>query len=141
MTVPREYVAASRDFENFLIAARDSLGCETTHRAYAAVRAVLLVFRRRLSASDAVRFAGALPPLLRALFVDDWNMDEAVLPFGNRASLTRDVQAIRIDHNVAPGDAIAAVARAIAHHVDRGRFERVLATLSDAAQAYWNIEV
>ncbi|WP_313901847.1 DUF2267 domain-containing protein [Methylobacterium sp. J-030] len=59
MTVPREYRVASRDFETFLIAARDALGCETTHRAYAAVRAVLLVFRRRLSARDAVCFAGS----------------------------------------------------------------------------------
>ncbi|WP_313901846.1 DUF2267 domain-containing protein [Methylobacterium sp. J-030] len=77
-----------------------------------------------------------VPALLRALFVADWDMDETVLPFGDRASLTRDVQTIRIDHNVAPEDAIAAVARALAHHVDRARFERVLAALPDAAQDY-----
>lgn len=141
MTVPREYGIASRDFERFLIAARDSLGCETTHRAYAAVRAVLLVFRRHLSQRDAIRFANALPPLIRALFVADWDMDAGPVPlFGDRDSLTREVQAVRTDHNVAPEDVIAAVARALMEHVDRDSLERALATLPDQARAYWRSE-
>ncbi|TAJ30656.1 hypothetical protein [Bosea sp. (in: a-proteobacteria)] len=49
MTVPSALIHASRDLERFLLDARDELGLGTTHQAYAAVRAVLVTFRVRLT--------------------------------------------------------------------------------------------
>ncbi|MGY2050147.1 DUF2267 domain-containing protein [Methylobacterium sp. JK268] len=140
MTVPREYLDASRDFERFLIAARDALGCGTTHRSYAIVRAVLLVFRSHLALRDALLFAAVLPPVLRAIFVSDWDPDAAVPPFGDRKSLAREVGDVRTDHNVAPDDAIATVGKLLADHVGRDGLDRVLAALPPPARAYWAVE-
>jgi uncharacterized protein (DUF2267 family) len=39
------------------------------------VQGVLQTFRRRLEISEAIRFAGVLPPVLRAIFVADWDQD------------------------------------------------------------------
>ena len=72
MPMPQQYWHASRDFERFMAEARDALGHTSHHQTYTTVDAVLRVFRRRLSADDALRFAGALPPVLRAIFVADW---------------------------------------------------------------------
>ncbi len=48
-------------------------------------------------------FAGALPPVLRAIFVvAEWNPEEPQAPFGDRESMIRDVQALRRDHNFSP---------------------------------------
>lgn len=73
MPVPSEYQRASLDFEKFLSDARDASGLTTTNQAYTMVQAVLQTFRRRLTLQDAIRFAGILPPVLRSLFVADWD--------------------------------------------------------------------
>jgi uncharacterized protein (DUF2267 family) len=54
MTVPSLYIHASRDFERFLLDARDELGLPTTNAAYAAVLAVLVTFRARLTPEQAL---------------------------------------------------------------------------------------
>lgn len=59
----------------FLLDARDTAGLGSTHQAYTMVQGVLQTFRRRLEISEAIRFAGVLPPVLRAIFVADWDQD------------------------------------------------------------------
>ncbi len=62
-----------------------------------------------------------------------------MLPFSDRASLTREVQALRAAHNFAPDDAIRAVAQALRRQVDVDALERVLATLPAGAREYWAV--
>jgi uncharacterized protein (DUF2267 family) len=76
MTIPMEFQHASEDFEAFLRDAREISGLSTRNQAYTMVQAVLLTFRRRLSIVEAIRFANILPPVLRALFVTDWDPEE-----------------------------------------------------------------
>jgi uncharacterized protein (DUF2267 family) len=52
----------------------------TRNQTYTTVQRVFQVFRRRLDVKDAIRFANALPPILRAVFVADWDTDEPLLP-------------------------------------------------------------
>lgn len=137
MTVPMEYRQASRDFDAFLIDARDTAMLQTTNQAFTMAEAVLTVFRRRLSVADALAFAAVLPPVLRALFVSGWDIAEPVRPFAERDVLTREVQAFRGDHNVSPKTAIADVAAALGRHVDPAAFARVLDRLPPAARAFW----
>ncbi|ACL55422.1 DUF2267 domain-containing protein [Methylobacterium nodulans] len=137
MTVPQEYVQASRDFERFLLAARDALGHATTHRTYATIYSVLLVFRRHVSVRDGLRFATVLPPVLRAIFVSDWDPAEPVRDFADRETLTAEMLSVRGNHNVSPADAIAVVARVLRDHVDQEAYDRVLATLPEPARDYW----
>src|SRR3712207_1360011 len=87
MTIPMEFQHASEDFEAFLRDARDISGLATRNQTYTMVQAVLLTFRRRLSVIEAILFANILPPVLRALFVTDWNPKEPQREFRDPADL------------------------------------------------------
>lgn len=137
MTVPMEYRQASRDFDAFLLDARDTAMLQTTNQAYTMVEAVMMVFRRRLSVAEALAFANVLPPVLRAVFVSDWDIAEPRTPFVGREALTREVLTFRGDHNVSPESAVADVAAALQRHVDPGAFARILDQLEPAAREYW----
>lgn len=137
MPVPPEYQRASQDFTRFLLDAREASGLATTHQVYTMVQGVLLVFRRRLDVRDAVLFANVLPPLLRALFVADWDTDEPKRPFADRAVMTKEVQALRADHNFSPETAIRDVAVALRQNVDEAALDRVLARLPEGAVQFW----
>lgn len=139
MTIPAEYQRASVEFEKFMVDARDLAGLATTNMAYNMVVGVLHVFRRRLSVQEALRFAGVLPAVLRAIFVSDWDTEQPRLAFGDLASMTREVKQLRQAHNFSPDTAIHDVALALRRHVDPQELERVLASLPPEAQAYWRV--
>ncbi|WP_176536541.1 MULTISPECIES: DUF2267 domain-containing protein [Sinorhizobium] len=137
MTIPMEYRQASADFDHFILDARDTAGLQTTNQAYTMVQAVLQAFRRRLDISEALLFASVLPPVLRAIFVTDWDLEEPTVPFSGRLAMTREVQAFRGDHNVSPASAIADVAAALRRNVDEAKLDRVLARLPQGAVDFW----
>jgi uncharacterized protein (DUF2267 family) len=130
MTVPSIYVHASRDYERFLLDARDALGLGMAHQTYAAALAVL------------VTFADALPPLLGAMLLRDWpdpgKSDAAPRKaFADRATLTREAQRYRPNHTLLPESGIADIARALRRHVDTAAFARALQRLPEGAVAFW----
>lgn len=137
MPMPMEYRQASLDFERFLLDARDLAGLQTTNQAYTMVQAVLQTFRRRLDIEDAILFADILPPVIRAIFVAEWDLEEPRLPFSGRIAMTREVQALRPDHNISPDSAIADVAGALRRNIDEAKLDRVLARLPAGAADFW----
>ncbi len=137
MPVPAEYARASEQFYSLLVDARDAAGLGSTHQAYTMLQGVLQVFRRRLDVDDALRFAAILPPLVRALFVADWDVDEPRRSFGSRVAMTDEVQSLRAAHNFAPDTAIGDVSRALRSYVDEEAFGRMLARLPDGAVEFW----
>lgn len=137
MTVPFALIHASRDFERFLLDARDELGLATTHQTYAAVLGVLVSFRARLTPAEVIGFMQALPPLMASMLLVDWDPSEPPKPFADRATQTRDAQGVRRDHNLLPSSGIADVARALRKHVDAEPFERALAKLPPGAREFW----
>lgn len=137
MPIPMEIQYASRDFEAFLADAQAEAGLPTRNPTYTMVQGVLLVFRRRLTPRQALAFADVLPPVLRAIFVEGWDVDRPPVPFAPRDALAREVQDLRRDHNFAPDTAIGDVARALRRHVDAGAIDRVLARLPPEAAAFW----
>jgi uncharacterized protein (DUF2267 family) len=137
MPVPVEYKRASMDFEQFMLDAREISGLATTHQTYTMVQGVFQAFRRRLDVKEAIRFANVLPPVLRALFVADWDLDEPRRPFEDRAIMTREVQSLRPDHNFAPESSIGSVATALRRNIDPVALDRVLAGLPTGAQDFW----
>ncbi|MCJ2033840.1 DUF2267 domain-containing protein [Methylobacterium sp. J-068] len=122
-----------------MIAVRDALGHATTHQAYYSVLAVLFVFRRRVSVHHAIRFADALPAVLRAMFVSEWDTRGPVLAFASRAELTREAQAFRREHSFTPDDAIDVVARTLREHTDPVRFDLALNGLPPDAREFWGV--
>ena len=137
MTVPQEYVHATRDFDRFMEDLLEISMLATRHQAYAVVRAVLHVFRNHLTVDDALRFAEILPAVLRAIFVEDWRPASGPPPFPDRAGLVEEVKASRKDHNLASEGSISDVAAALRRNVDAVALDRVLATLPPAARDYW----
>lgn len=138
MPVPLEYKRASEEFLKFLVDARDIAMLATTNQAYTMAQGVLLTFRRRLDVEQALAFAGVLPPVLRALFVTDWDVGAPRAAFADREALTREVQALRPDHNLSPDSSIRDVARALRLNVDEQALDRVLARLPAGAAAFWD---
>ncbi len=139
MTVPMAYSEASKVFEQFLSDAREASGLTTRHQTYTMVEGVFRTFRQRLEVRDAIHFASVLPPLLRALFVDAWDLDAPIRPFEDRASMTREVQSLRRDHNFAPDTAIHDVAVALRKSIDEAALDRMLARLPAGAAEFWQI--
>lgn len=137
MPVPSEYQRATDDFYAFLVDARDVSGVPTTNAAYTMVQGVLQTFRRRLEVSDAIMFAGVLPPVVRAIFVADWNPKEPQRPFEDFETMTREVRSLRPEHNLSSDTAIRDVATALRRHIDLEAFDRVLAKLPDGAARFW----
>lgn len=138
MTVPMQYAHASQDFEAFLSELRDALGHETRHQAYHTLEAVLRVFRARLTVKQGLAFASALPAVLRAIFVDDWDVDAPPAAFAESATMNAEVRRHQANHNFAPEGAIEITASVLVRHVDRLAFAAALDRLPAPAAAFWD---
>ena len=138
MPVPAEYQRATDFFFQFLDDARDISGLTSTNQAYTMAQGVFQVFRRRVDLRDAIRFANILPVGLRALFIADWDLDEPKLPFSDLSTMTKEVRALRANHNFSPETAIRDVSQALRRHVDGQAFEQVLASLPEGARLFWS---
>ena len=139
MTWPLEYQKASYDFERFMLAARDAAGLQTTNMAWTMVEGVFHTFRRRLTSDQVMRFAAALPPLVRAMFLERWHPTDQPIPFASMDDLTAEAQSLRERHNFAPPNAIQAVAVALRSVVGDATVEEALSTFPGEARAYWAV--
>lgn len=139
MPMPMNYWSASKDFDRFLMDVRESCMLSSHHQAYHTLRAVLHVFRSHLPIDQALAFADILPPVTRAIYVEEWNPAAPVTPFPDRDRLAWEVQHVRQDHNVAPETAIEDVAGALRRNIDQAQLDRVLEGFSPQARAYWRV--
>lgn len=139
MPMPQDYQVAQQAFNALLDETRDALGLATRNQAYTVLEAVLVTFRRRLTADEVLLFADALPAVVRAVFVAGWTPAERQDGFGPRAAMEAEVKTLRRHHNFAPEGAIATVARALRRHIDDTRFDKALAGLPREARVYWEI--
>lgn len=139
MPMPLEYRQASADFDAFMKDLVATSMIQTSHQAYTMLQAVLHVFRRRLTVDQAIAFANVLPPVLRAIFVSDWDTEAPVKPFVDRDALMKEVRAFRHDHNLSTDTALEDVTVVIRRHVDQAAFERILNTLPPDARRFWYI--
>lgn len=137
MPMPQAYFLASRDFETFMENLKRISMLQTTHQCYTMLEAVLHAFRSHLSVSEAIVFAGHLPPVIRAIFVSGWDVDAEVKPFPDRAGLQREIMALRHNHNLSTPTAMEDVARALRETMDGVDFERMLAVLPAEGAAFW----
>jgi uncharacterized protein (DUF2267 family) len=140
MPLPFEYQNASLQFDQFMVDARNFAGLATTNMTWNMVIGVLHTFRRRLPAQDVLRFADVLPPVIRALFLENWDITQPIAEFGSPEQLIAEVRSVRFQHNFSPDNAIEAVAAALRKNVDLVALERVLNKLPPDARTYWQIE-
>ena len=140
MTMPQECRSATRDFERYIDIVREETLIESRNVVYTMTQGVFQVFRRRVSASEALMFADILPPVLRAIFVADWQIDEPRVAFGSREEMTSEAKALRRDHNFLPDSVLSDVASGIRAVVDKEALKRVLAKLPGEARDFWRTE-
>lgn len=140
MPMPWTYRHASREWRAFLDDVKDWTDLSSDNMAYTAVDGVFRTFRRRLTTEQAIAFAQVLPAIPRAIFVQDWDPAMPSVPFTDRATMTREVQLVRKDHNLAPDNAIEAVARALWRRVDHRIFSRCVMELPAGAAAFWQVD-
>ena len=137
MTIPHEYRTASADFDRYIDALRAITGVDSRNVHYTTTQGVFQVFRRRVTVAEALAFADALPPVLRAIFVADWQVNEPRLPFCSMTDMTREAQQLREHHNFASDTAIADVVAAVRSVVNPRDFAHALAKLPAEAAAFW----
>ena len=141
MPMPMEYRQASVDFDRFMEDLKEVSMLSTSHQAYTMLQAVLQVFRRRLTVQQALEFANVLPPVLRAIFVSDWDSTEAMREFSIEAEMMAEVRSLRYNHNLSTDSAIRDVAEAVRRNIDPVVFDRALSKLSQAARDFWLMPV
>ncbi len=139
MPMPMEYQHASEAFDRFLRDLIEQSGLATRNQVYTVTQGVFQTFRRRLDICDAIRFAGVLPPVLRAIFVADWNTDEPKRGFADRAVMIAEVKALRRDHNFASDTSIEDVAIALRKNMAEAELDSVLAALPKEAAEFWRV--
>jgi uncharacterized protein (DUF2267 family) len=139
MTVPIDFKTATADFDKFLLDARETCGLATTNQVWGVLVGTFDVFRRRLTPDQNLLFARALPPLLRAAFIEAWHPGTPV-PFADRATLNREVQAYHADHQFASDNAISEMASVVWRHADPAKLQRALDELPTEAAAFWKAE-
>ncbi|WP_089234486.1 DUF2267 domain-containing protein [Tropicimonas sediminicola] len=140
MPMPWTYRHASKEWQAFLDDAKERMCLESDNMAYTAVDAVFLVFRRRLTAQQGLDFAAVLPSVLRAIFVNGWDVTEPPVPFSERSKMVAEVKQVRRNHNLTPDNAIEATAWAIRRCTNKRDFERVLQEMPEGAAAFWHVD-
>ena len=68
----------------------DLFALESDNVTYTAVDAVFHVFRRRLTAQHGLDFASVLPCVPRAIFVNDWQVEDPPAPFEDSDAMTSE---------------------------------------------------
>jgi len=141
MPMPWTYRHASREWRAFLDDVKERMSLDSDNMAYTAVDAVFQVFRRRLSAQQGLDFASVLPSVLRAIFVQNWDVTMPPAAFEDRETLLSEVKAVRANHNLTPDNAIEATSWAVRRCTNPRDFERVLETFPPEARAFWHVDV
>lgn len=140
MTVPMAYRRASAEFDAFLAEIADAAQLSSRHQAYTVVDAVFRAFRRRLAPGEVLVFAAALPPLLGALFIENWRAEESGAASWAPDDVVRDIKSLRAHHNLATDQAVAQVGAVLRRHVDVAVFTQALRHLPLEAARFWGIE-
>lgn len=141
MPMPWTYRHASKEWRAFLDDAKERMGLVSDNAAYTAVDGVFQTFRRRLTAQQGLDFASVLPSVLRAIFVQNWDVTGPPLCFGEREELIEEVKSLRRDHNQTPDNAIEATAWALWRATNHRDLRRILDQLPEPARAFWQVDV
>ncbi|MGX9849322.1 DUF2267 domain-containing protein [Limimaricola litoreus] len=139
--MPWTYRHATKEWRAFLDDAKERMSIESDNMAYTAVDAVFQVFRRRLTAQQGLEFASVLPCVLRAIFVENWDVTHPPATFRDRETLVAEVKKVRVNHNLTPDNAIEATAWAVRRCTNGRDFDRMLAKLPAEACAFWHVDV
>ncbi len=104
------------------------------------LRAVLHEFRGYMTVTQAIAFAGGLPPVTRAIFVADWRPDEAPPPPPERQDFAAAVVKRLAPHHVPPDSIVSDVFAVLASRADPAKTAVAVEALPAGLQRLWRGE-
>ncbi|WP_299931872.1 DUF2267 domain-containing protein [uncultured Pelagimonas sp.] len=139
MPMPWSYRHAAKEWRGFLDDAKDKLSTPSDNVTYTVTEGVFRSFRKRLTVQQGLDFAQILPTTLRALFVQNWQV-EPPAPWASPDVYLRETRDLRKHHNLAPDNALEAVSYALHRVVPPVDLTRTLAKIGPEAEAFWRLE-
>ncbi|MBY4894933.1 DUF2267 domain-containing protein [Rhodobacteraceae bacterium N5(2021)] len=139
MPMPWTFRHPQREWTAFLDDVADVLGSPSANVAYTATEGVFRAFRRRLTVDQAVAFAQCLPSVPRALFVQDWQLEDPV-PWAEAATYIAEAKSLRQTHNFASDQVIEAVSFALHRAVGPEYLHKRLQDIGPEAVAFWHVD-
>lgn len=137
MPMPPEIAQASVQFMELLGALKERAWLQTHNQCYAMLRAVLHEFRGYMTTHQAVAFAGALPPVARAIFVEDWHPVDAPPPPPSPQDFTEALVRRLSPHHIPPDGLVGDVFAVLAPRCDTARVDTAIAALPAGLQKLW----
>ena len=141
MTMPPEIAQASTQFMELLGALKQRASLQTHNQCYAMLRAVLHGFRGYMTVTQAIAFAGGLPPVVRAIFLADWRPDEAPPPPPpSRQEFAAAVVKRLAPHHIPPDSIVSDVFAVLAYRADPARTAEAIDMLPAGLKQLWHGE-
>ena len=129
MPMPHEITQASKQFMELLGALKERALLQTHNQCYAMLRAVLHEFRCYMTVDQAIAFAGALPPVTRAIFVADWRPADKPPPPPSPPEFTDAVVKRLAPHHIPPDSIVGDVFAVLAARMAAGAIDPLPAGL------------
>jgi uncharacterized protein (DUF2267 family) len=102
---------------------------ERRHQSYAALRAVLLTLRDRLTVEEAAHLGAQLPLLVRGIFYDGWDPSRVPMKFSRAEFLRRIRGDFGYDVEGGVERLVRVVLDVLRHHITDGEWEDVRSSL------------
>jgi uncharacterized protein (DUF2267 family) len=134
MTLPYDVIHASRQLQEWLEELKERALLGSHNQSYSMLRGVLQEIRDRVPIDAALRFADALPPLVRGIMLERWHPAATAPP--SRPFL--DAVKARLEPHTPPFDSIVDdVLAVLAHRTDELLLPVLTENLPAELQAAW----
>jgi len=137
MPMPPEIAQASVQFMELLGALKERAYLQTHNQCYAMLRAVLHEYRDFMTVEQAVAFAGALPAVARAIFIEDWKPSDTPPAPPEPEAFTRSVVRRLSPHHIPPDSIAGDVFAVLSPRCNQARLSSAIKALPAELQAIW----
>jgi uncharacterized protein (DUF2267 family) len=137
MPMPPEIAQASVQFMNLLGALKEKAWLQTHNQCYAMLRAVLHEFRDYMTVRQAIAFAGALPPVTRAIFIEEWEPAGDPPPPPAQEVFAQAVIRRLSPHHIPPDSIVGDTFAVLAPRCNQTRLDAALKALPAGLQLLW----
>ncbi len=95
------------------------------HQSYAALRAVLIALRDRLTVEDAVRFGAQLPMLIRGFYYEQWDPTKAPIKMNKEQFILHVIDNFGFPISASYDEFISFVLKTLLKHLGKGEEEKL----------------
>lgn len=116
----------------------ERLGWDNRHRAYIALRAVLLALREHLTIDESANLSAQLPLVIRGMYYDQWKPSSVPSKDRKREGFLEHIKAqMPPDESVDAEQVARAVLEVVREHITEGEIEDIEGMLPRELAAMW----